>query len=45
MEVRITRPFTNSLRRVEANLAEDPDLLVQVEELRRAIHNPHVHSG
>ncbi len=35
----------NSLRRVEANLAEDADLLVRVEELRRAIHSPGVHSA
>ncbi len=30
----------NSLRRVEANLGEDPDLAEKVRELRGAIHNP-----
>ncbi len=30
----------NSLRRVEANLDEDPDLAEKVRELRGAIHNP-----
>jgi chromosomal replication initiator protein len=30
----------NSLRRVEAGLAEDPELAERVQELRGAIHNP-----
>jgi chromosomal replication initiator protein len=30
----------NSLRRVEAGIAEDPDLAEKVRELRGAIHNP-----
>ena len=30
----------NALRRVEANLGEDPDLAEKIRELRGAIHNP-----